>query len=182
MIFWNDLIFDLDHSLKNDLLLVKIKITQLILIFDLDHFTSDLAHLCLKLLFRRRRGEEGSFTNWTVEVTVRFRCLRTSVAQLILCACETQATLYNPGPTRPFPKKQGPPDLSKETFLQKRSFVARHQSHCALYHGIYFTVNIRLSCAVEKRLRYVHRRRHVISTIYRVIQNFFAHYPLSTGL
>ena len=57
MIFWNDLIFDLDHSLKNDLLLVKIKITQLILIFDLDHFTSDLAHLwCVKTAALLLRG------------------------------------------------------------------------------------------------------------------------------
>ena len=41
------MIFDLDHSLKKDLVRVKIiKIRLLILIFDLDHFTSDLAHLC----------------------------------------------------------------------------------------------------------------------------------------
>ena len=73
MIFWNDLIFDLDHSLKNDLLRVKIKIILLILIFDLDHFTSDLAHLWRILTLPLSRNVlfclwwEVLVTNWAAQ-------------------------------------------------------------------------------------------------------------------
>ena len=46
MIFWNNLIFDLDHSLKNELRSWSSRSPLVISIFDLDNFTSDLAHLC----------------------------------------------------------------------------------------------------------------------------------------